>query len=193
MRLRVLLFSLTILMPLPALAEIATGGRVPDLSINDKGQLGLSDDKVVYSSWSYDQKPGKVQVVQYMAATRSASAMNKPFREKMRASLPLDGSFESISIVNLDEAMFGTSGMVISELKSSKTEFPYAVMVVDENGLGLATWELEKKSSAVIVTNEDGEVLYFKQGALSDDEIDSTIKLISDAIGKSGAEPKTAS
>ncbi|MEM6579696.1 MAG: YtfJ family protein [Pseudomonadota bacterium] len=193
MRLRVMLFALTILLPLPVFAEIATGGRVPDLSITDKGQLGLSDEKVVYSSWSYDQKPGKVQVVQYMAATRSASAMNKPFREKMRASLPLDGSFESISIVNLDEAMWGTSGMVISELKSSKTEFPYAVMVVDENGLGLTTWQLEKESSAVIVTNEEGEVLYFKEGALSEDEIDSTIKLINDAIGKSGTKAKTAS
>ena len=121
-----------------------------------------------------------------MAATRSASNINMPFTDRMKTDLP-QGAFLSTTILNLDEAMWGTSGLVVSELKSNKKEFPNAILVADEDGAGLKAWQLEKENSAVIVTDPQGVVRYFKQGAMSAAEIDSALALVMQYIGESGA------
>lgn len=164
--------------------EILPGSRLPDLGIAEKGELVLDGDEVGYRAWTYPQQPGKVHVLQYMAATRSASNINKPFTDKMKTALP-QGAFLSTTILNLDEAMWGTSGFVVSELESNKREFPNAVLVADEGGVGLSKWQLEKENSAVIVTDPQGVVRFFKQGAMSAEEIESTLALVLQYIGES--------
>ena len=191
MILRMLIVLMGLAVPIAFAGDVTPGERLADLSITDKGELVLSEGDVEYQPWSYPQQPGKVHVVQYMAATQSASKINEPFRDKMSTALPQGGEFLSTTILNLDEAMWGTSGMVVGKLKSSKLEFPNAVMVVDEKGEGLTRWQLEKENSAVIVTDGAGVVRYFKQGAMSEAEIDSTLALINQFINKDGAA-KTA-
>ena len=109
----------------------------------------------------------------------------------MQTGLPQDNAFLSTTILNLDEAMWGTSGMVLSKLQSSKAEFPLATMVADEKGVGLSEWQLEEGNSAVIVTDATGVVRYFKQGEMSEAEIDSALVLIRQYIDQDGAA-KTA-
>jgi YtfJ family uncharacterized protein len=170
--------------------DINPGSRLPDLGIAEKGELVLSGDEVGYRAWTYPQQPGKVHVLQYMAATRSASNINMPFTDRMKTDLP-QGAFLSTTILNLDEAMWGTSGFVVSELESNKKEFPNAVLVADEDGVGLSKWQLEKENSAVIVTDPQGVVRYFKQGAMSEEEIESTLALVLQYIGESGGAAGT--
>jgi len=187
MLLRILVVLMSIAAPFALAGDVAPGERLADLSITDKGELVLSGGDVEYQPWSYPQQPGKVHVVQYMAATQAASKINEPFRDKMSTGLPQGGEFLSTTILNLDEAMWGTSGLVVNKLKSSKQEFPNAIVVVDENGVGLTKWQLEKENSAVIVTDSAGVVRYFKQGAMSETEIDSTLALIKQFIDKENA------
>jgi YtfJ family uncharacterized protein len=184
---QVLLLVASLLAPLALAGDIAPGGRLPDLSIADRGELVLNGDDVGYQAWSYPQTPGKVHVLQYMAATKAASEINKPFTDRMKTDLP-KGAFISTTIVNLDEAMWGTGGFVVGELKSNKARFPSAVLVADENGAGLKQWQLDSKSSAVIVTDPQGAVRYFKQGPMSSAEIDSALALVRQYI-EQGAEP----
>lgn len=191
MTIRLIAVLLCLVTPATLAAEVAVGGRLADLSIADKGELVLSGSDVQYSPWSYPQQPGKVHVVQYMAATRAASKINEPFTDKMKSELPQGGEFLSTTILNLDEAMWGTGGMVVSELKSNKLEFPRAVLVVDEKGTGLTQWQLDKENSAIIVTDGKGVVRYFKQGAMSDSEIDSTLALIRQYIDQGAAAAPT--
>lgn len=186
MSIRTFVLLLGLLTPLAQASEIIPGNRLPDLGIAQKGELVLNGDEVGYRAWSYPQQPGKVHVLQYMAATRSASNINMPFTDRMKTDLP-QGAFLSTTILNLDEAMWGTSGLVVSELKSNKKEFPNAILVADEDGAGLKTWRLEKENSAVIVTDPQGVVRYFKQGAMSAAEIDSALALVMQYIGDSGA------
>jgi YtfJ family uncharacterized protein len=187
MILRILMVLISLASHTAFSGDVIPGERLSDLSIADRGELVLSDGDVEYKPWSYPQQPGKVHVVQYMAATMSASKIQEPFRDKMGTDLPQDNAFLSTTILNLDEAMWGTSGMVVSKLKSSKQAFPYAVMVVDEKGAGLSQWQLEKENSAVIVTDAAGVVRYFKQGSMTEAEIDSTLALIRQYIDKDGA------
>jgi YtfJ family uncharacterized protein len=186
-----LLFILASLLATCTLAaDLPAGSRLPDLSVADKGELVLNGSDVGYQAWSYPQHPGKVHVVQYMAATRSASEINKPFTDQMKTALPQNGEVLSTTILNLDEAMWGTAGLVVSELESNKVEFPRAVLVADADGVGLKQWSLEKDSSAVIVTDAAGVVRFFKQGAMSAAEVASTLALIRQYIdGKSAPAP----
>ncbi len=190
MTIRIAFLLASLLAPLSALADIQPGGRLPDLVIAEKGELVLTAGEVGYKPWNYPQQPGKVHVVQYMAATRGASNINMPFTDRMKTDLP-QGAFLSTTILNLDEAMWGTAGLVVSELKSNKVEFPKAVLVADEDGEGLSKWQLASENSAVIVTDPQGVVRYFKQGAMSDAEIDSTLALIRQYLGDS-TQPASA-
>jgi hypothetical protein len=99
------------------------------------------------------------------------------FIDRIKTDFPT-GTLLSTTILNMDEAMWGTSGFVISELESNKKKYPTAVLVADEKGAGLKTWQLDEDSAAIIVTDTRGTVLYFKQGAMSAAEVDSTIELI---------------
>jgi YtfJ family uncharacterized protein len=186
MLIRTIVLLASLAAPLAQASGVVPGNRLPDLGIAEKGELVLNGDEVGYRAWDYPQQPGKVHVLQYMAATRSASNINMPFTDRVKTDLP-QGAFLSTTILNLDEAMWGTAGLVVSELKSNKKEFPNAVLVADEDGIGLKTWQLEKDSSAVIVTDPQGVVRYFKQGAMSAAEIESTLALVLQYLGESGA------
>ena len=174
----------------PTLAgEYKAGDRLPDLKIAERGELTLSGDDVGYQPWNYPQQPGKVHVLQYLAATVSASKLNDPFVSRLKTDFPA-GTLLSTTILNMDEALWGTGGFVIGELKSNKKAFPKAVLVADEEGSGLQRWQLEEDSSAVIVTDTSGVVLFFKQGAMTPTEVESTLQLIKQQIA---AESGTAS
>jgi YtfJ family uncharacterized protein len=177
MQLRNLVLLACLLAPTAFGGDIPAGGRLPDLNIAERGELVLDGDDVGYRGWTYPQQPGKAHVVQYMAATQAASNINKAFTDRMKTELP-KGSFLSTTILNLDEAVWGTGGFVVNELKSNKKRFPGAVLVVDEKGAGLRQWQLEKASSAIVITDPAGVVRYFKQGALSDAEIESALELV---------------
>lgn len=158
-------------------ADFKAGDRLPDLKIADRGELVLQGEDFDYRSWNYPQEPGKVHVLQYMAATSSASELNDPFIDRIKTDFPT-GTLLSTTVLNLDEALWGTGGFVASQLESNKKKYPHAVLVADENGVGLDTWRLQEDSAAIIVTDSQGALLYFKQGAMSAAEVDSTIELI---------------
>lgn len=179
-------FLVTTLPGKPALAgaaSVAVGERLPDLSIDEEGELILQGDDVSYRPWSYPQQPGKVHIVQYMAATKSAGDMNKPFRDRFDTDLPKN-TFRTTTILNLDDAIWGTGGFVVSQLKSNKLKYPQAVMVLDKDGAGITQWELQNDNAAVVVVDQQGIVRYIKQGKMSDQEIESTLQLILGYIGQ---------
>lgn len=169
---------LALLLAAPVFASgIEVGARLPDLAIDDRGELVLAGDDLDFQPWHYPQQPGKVHIVQYMAATSAAGDMNKPFRDRLSTDLP-QGMFRTTTILNMDDAIWGTGGFVMSELKSNKRRFPDAVIVVDEDGVGIGRWQLKRDNSAVMVVDAQGTVLYFHQGAMSPAEVDATLKLI---------------
>lgn len=172
-----------------AASDIKVGDRVPDLSIEDKGEIVLQNDEPDYQPWQYPQQPGKVHVLQYMAATKSASELNNPFIDRIKTDFP-EGTLLSTTILNMDEALWGTGGFVTSELESNKKEFPNAVIVADEEGKGLKQWQLEEDSAAIVVTDANGQILFFKQGAMTPAEVESALQMIKQH--SAAAAPPTA-
>ncbi len=55
-------------------------------------------------------------------------------------------------------------------------------MVLDKNGLLATTWDLKQESSAIVVQNKQGDILFVKEGSLTPNEVTHIIKLIQQNI-----------
>ena len=162
-----------------ALAEpISQGATLPPLAIDEKGELIINGDEIQYRPWSSAAFKNKVVFLQYMAARPSTDKMNRHVNDAVvNAAFP-QGSMLSTILVDLDDVTFGASSWALRELKKSKMKYPRTRIVADYNGKGREFWELQPKSSAIGVVGKNGQVLFFKQGALSQLELETVISLI---------------
>ncbi|MEX0445053.1 YtfJ family protein [Xenorhabdus sp. SGI246] len=155
---------------------------VPVVIVTDKGELLLNDNKFSYQKWNSAELPGKVRTIQHIAGRSSAKEMNDPLIQALKAAdLPKD-QYQTTSIVNTDDAIFGTSAFVRSSLEDSKKEFPWSQFIVDSHGVVKKEWGLEPKSSAIIVLDKHGKVKFVKDGKLSPEEITHVLALIKEEL-----------
>jgi YtfJ family uncharacterized protein len=154
---------------------------LPALSISDRGELFMENDDFGYRPWSTKQNPGKVHIVQYFGATKGDSELFKPFTDLLQHNLDL-GKYHVTTIINLDAAMWGTSGFVISEIKSNKRKYPLATMVLDEEGSGLNTWQLGEQGAGLVILDQEGVVRYFTKKPMTDAEMSASLDLVKSKI-----------
>jgi YtfJ family uncharacterized protein len=165
-------------------SNIQIGQPLPELSIAEHGELLIIDDEeIVYQAWRAPVQADKVHVLQYIAGTRKARSQTQAFTDRLEEALP-KGSYQFTTVINLDDAMWGTSGFVVGEVKSSKRKYPDSTIVLDEDGAGRQTWQLQEKSSAIVIIDTSGTVLYLKQGAMSEDEIEAMVEIIRQQIAE---------
>ena len=115
----------------------------------------------------------------------SSDSIIAPLRERLDNGNYDPGSFQSISVVNLDDALWGTQGLVTSELAKNKRAHPQAVLVADDEGRGLKAWSLEPKGVAVILLNADGKIRLLKEGKLSEGDVNDIVTALNNEIAKS--------
>ncbi|MEY1579688.1 YtfJ family protein [Providencia manganoxydans] len=174
------LFACLLALSLTAFAsQIQLNQPVPAVTVTDKGEMLLNQEgKFSYQEWKSQQLPGKVRTIQHIAGRSSAKELNAPLIEAIKkASFPHD-SYQTTSIINADDAIFGTGVFVSNSVEDSKKEFPYSQFIVDSDGVVKQAWSLAPESSAIIILNKQGNVLYFKDGALTAPEINKVIELI---------------
>lgn len=175
---RALLAFVTTLLCVSAFAGApVVDAPLPPLAIAARGELTLSGDEFKFVPWSLNANPGSVHVVQYFGATMSDSEIFKPVTDLLEKSFP-PGSVLVTTILNLDAALWGTTGFVMSELEKNKRIHPQATIVVDDKGQGVTDWELGKEGRGLIVTDAQGVVKYFSRQALSDTELAAVMELL---------------
>ena len=174
-------FALTLLLSLPLLSQAATitpGQKLPPLRIAELGECVIKGDDTAFEPWQSSQLLGRVQVVEYMAARAGIDKVQQKLYAAIKAAqLPTD-RFAVAKLVNADDALIGTSGLVAPEVRKNKKGLRDETLVVDADGVGLKSWELKPKSSAIAIVDASGTVLFFKEGALSDEEITLALALI---------------
>ncbi len=183
-RLLTLLFASVL--PLSVWA-IDVGKTLPELQIDNKGELVLKDEKEVgYQPWSSKSLDTKsaVQIVQYMAARPSAEKQIRPFTDKLEEIAHPVELHHVTTVVNLDDVTFGASGFALSELEKNKRRYSMSTLVGDWEGKGLKEWGVSPKSSALMILDEKGTVLFFKDGKLDKKEIDEALALIGKEVAK---------
>lgn len=179
-------------------AELKKGMQLPEITVNDMGIMNfdyeIKDNKMVckgdfdpkFQPWSSSDLKGKVSTIYHLAARMGIDDVNKAYIDALKkAGLPdklPDSPYKTVTILNLDDAAFGTSGLAKSKFKKSQEENPHALYVIDDEATALKKWGLEKKSSAVIVVDKEGKVLFFKDGKLNPEEIKEAVSAIQKAL-----------
>lgn len=181
-------------------AEISIGEKLPPVSVEEKGMLvpdrEIVDGKYVfkeggsidYRSWSSSELTGKIRTVYHLAARIGMDDVNAHYIDAIIAAELAehgpDAKYQTVTVLNTDDALWGTTGLAHSRMEDSQKEFPYAGYVIDAEGKALAAWGLEPKNSAVIVVDEEGKVLFYKEGKLTDAEVQETVGMIEKRVGE---------
>lgn len=154
------------------------------IGITDRGELVLDKDQFSYKTWNSAQLVGKVRVLQHIAGRTSAKEKNATLIEAIKsAKLPHD-RYQTTTIVNTDDAIPGSGMFVRSSLESNKKLYPWSQFIVDSNGVARGAWQLDEKSSAVVVLDKDGRVQWAKDGALTQEEVQQVMDLLHKLINK---------
>ncbi len=164
-------------------AGIKVGEILPSLSIEKYGELMLEgEDTIYYQPWNTAQLENKVQIIQYLAGRMGTRDMNKPFTDVLGVQDFSMDYHHTTTIINLDDTLFGTAGIVNSQLKKNKIKYWYSSIVADKKGEGASVWELEPKNSAIIILSSDYRVIFFKEGQLTEEEISFVVAMIEQQI-----------
>ena len=123
-----------------------------------------------------------MHVIQYFGATLGDRDVFKPFTDMLEAELE-PGSVHVSTILNLDAAVWGTTGFVVSELKKNKQQHPTATMVLDADGDGVDAWTLGEAGTGLIVIDKQGIVQYFSPGSPDEADLKTTLGLIKTLSG----------
>jgi YtfJ family uncharacterized protein len=156
---------------------VALDAPLPLLDIAERGELTMNQEDFSFVPWRSDANLGKVQVFQYFGATMGDSEIFKPFTDLLQTSFEPD-TIHVTTVLNMDAAMWGTTGLVISELEKNKKKHPTATMVIDDEGTGVQQWDLGKAGSGLIITDAKGIVKYFTREAMSEDDITAALSLL---------------
>ncbi|TNI78897.1 YtfJ family protein [Aeromonas sobria] len=173
-----LVLTLALLPSLVFAHNIKDGNPVPLVNVNDQGELVLNGKDIGYQPWQSQALTGKVFMIQHIAGRSSAKELNAPMIEAIKAAkLPQD-KYQTVTIINSNDAIWGTSGFVKSSAEDSKKEFPWSAMVLDAKGMARNAWDLTPESSAIILLDKEGKVLFAKDGPLDANNITTVMGLI---------------
>lgn len=162
--------------------NISVGQPLPNVEVKSHGEIILKGDDTIFQAWSTQDMTGKVRVIQAIAGRSSSKELNAPLMAAITAAKFPQQSYQTTSIINQDDAIWGTGSFVKSSAQDSKKEFPWSSMVLDEEGTVASSWDLAEESSAIIVQDKQGTVLFVKEGALDDSEIQQVLKLVKENI-----------
>ncbi|SON50642.1 YtfJ family protein [Vibrio tapetis] len=151
--------------------NIEVGHSLPSVMVASHGEVILDGDKTAYTDWKSEQLNGKVRIIQAIAGRKSSKKMNAPLMTAITAAKFSPDNYQTTTIINQDDSMWGTGSFVKSSAEDSKQEFSWSSIVVDEDGLVANTWDLAEESSAIIALDKMGKVLFVKEGALTEQEI----------------------
>lgn len=186
------------LVPTAVFAGLQVGKKLPDVAVQAggilvprckvvNGRMVLEQKELTRRPWHSKETEGRIETVYHLAARMGIDDLNKPFIDALiAAKLPEftpDGAYKTTTVLNLDDALWGTTGLGRSRLEGSQRDFPHAFHVLDEKGVARAAWDLKSKSSAVIVLDRDGTVLFFKEGKLNAEEISRALGIIRGKLG----------
>jgi YtfJ family uncharacterized protein len=158
--------------------NIKINHELPKITINSHGELLLKDNDVVYEKWNTQQLKGKVRVIQAIAGRSASKEMNAPLMKAITAQNFDVKDYQTTTIINQDDAMWGTGGFVKSSAEDSKKEFSWSSLVLDEDGTAAKVWQLKQENSMIIIVDKSSKVIYVNEGVLSTNEIKHAISTI---------------
>ena len=178
-----IIFNLTLASLSFTAAALELNQPLPDTEITNKGEIILNGDTTEYTDWnSTALNNAKVNVVMYLAGRMASDKMIRPFTDALELeAIPLD-VLQSTTIINLNDTLWGTSGFVLSEVKSNKQKHPEVTFILDGKGTARQQWQLEEKSAAIIILDKKGQVAYLREGPFDEAEATTAINTLKNTL-----------
>ncbi|MFI0472348.1 YtfJ family protein [Halomonas sp. HMF6819] len=170
-------------------AAFETGEPPAAVRVADRGEVVLEEGALRYQPWDTSALAGSVGVVLHVAGRLSAKDLNAPIIEAIEAARFPDERFQTTTIVNTDDAVFGSAMFVRKSVEGSKRDAPEVQFVVDDQSAVQSAWNLERGGSAVVVHDAAGRVRFAKDGPLTLYEVNHVMELLHAMLDSNAPEP----
>lgn len=151
---------------------------VPPVNVMHQGEVLYAHNEFSHQHWCSARLPGKVRLIQHIAARTSAREMNAALIETLRkASLPRD-YYQTTTIVDRGDAFFATGWFIRHQIEASQRRYPWSQIIDDAESVVRHAWQLKSNSSTVVVLNARGEVQWVKEGPLTLEDVRQVVTLI---------------
>lgn len=173
---RVVLAALFVLSLNPATAWAgAEVGQVPS-KVELKDNLGGRLDG---KPWSSDELKGKVHVLFYVDPDEK-DTNNETSEALDKEKFPAE-KFQSVAIINM-AATFMPNFLISSSLKEKQEKYPRTLYLRDYKKVLIQEWKLADDSSDIVAFDKSGNVIFRKDGKLTQEEIQKLLKAIKDNL-----------
>ena len=150
---------------------ITVGEKPKTITIEGENGGVVSDG----SAWNSSSIQGKVYVLFYVDPDEKDT--NSHFSQKLKAKKYDRSNYGSIAIVNL-AATWKPNFIIESLLKEKQEKFPDTLYVKDKNSVLVKEWDLADDNSDILIFSKEGNLLFYKAGAMSDEDIQKALRLI---------------
>ena len=151
-------------------------GQVPKEVVLSGDNGGLAKDG---SAWSSSSIKDKINVLAYVDPDeKDVNSLFFNILDSKDFNSTLVGR---IAIVNL-AATWKPNYVIEKILESKQKETPSTVYVKDKKSILVKEWNLADNASNILIFSKKGELLFYKSGKLSIDEIDRAIRLIENSL-----------
>ena len=164
--------------PLAQANNIHVGTSLPAVTVVNNGELILKNNSINYQPWDSTKLTGKVHIIMAIAGRSSAKKINSALVNAISAAHFPKEEYQTITIINQDDAIWGTAHFVKSAAEENKNKYPWSSIVLDCNGIVQKIWDLKKENSAIIVINKNGRVIFSHEGELNRQQIKQVITLV---------------
>jgi predicted transcriptional regulator len=149
-----------------------TIGEIPKSVTIDNDNGGLAADGAAWDSSSIKDKSIVLFYIDPDEKDTNAH-FSKALKEKKYDST----KFGSIAIVNL-AATWKPNFVIEGILKTKQKEFPKTIYVKDKNSILVNEWDVQDNASNILLFSKSGKLLFYKSGAMSEEEILQVLRLI---------------
>ena len=107
------------------------------MNLTEFGKLNLEGEQISYVPWNSRELRGKIFTIYHLAGNRSAASLNDTFIDRLlreKFDLLPGNLHQTFNIINLEDAMFGTSGIVQRTVEDRKRKYVVPGFVLDKEG-----------------------------------------------------------
>jgi len=172
MKLKAVLLSALMALNLSAV----TVGEVPSSVVINGDNGGMVQDG---SAWNSSTVSDKVYVMFYVDPDEKDT--NNEFSATLKEKKYDRSNYGSLAIINL-AATWKPNFVIESILEGKQEEFPDTIYVKDKNSVLVNEWKVEDDASNILIFSKRGELLFYKSGKMSKEDISNAIKIIEDNL-----------
>ena len=169
-----LLFVLAVVFINQAAQAIEIGTIPPKVELKEK--LG---GKLDGTPWSSEELQGKVSVFFYVDPDEKDT--NNDASEALNKEKFPDDTYQSFGIINM-AATWMPNFAISSALKKKQKRYPKTIYVRDYKKVLVHEWNIADDSSDVLAFDKKGVLIFRKDGKLTEEEIQTLIKVIRDHL-----------